>query len=248
VFSKVDLEHYVQDINDRIRDEQDFGNEVQILQNALDFDTVKARDCMVPRTEIISVDVEDDIDKLMSKFIDTGKSKIVVYREQIDNIIGYVHSFEMFKSPQSIKQILLPITFVPEAIPGKELLETFTTKSATIAVVVDEYGGTAGVVTIEDVIEEIFGEIEDEHDQEDWLEEVISEDEYRFSARIDIDYLIEEYDLKITPGEEYETLGGLILHHLESIPEASTKIDIDDLTFDIEKVSDNRIEVVRIIK
>lgn len=248
VFSKVDLEHYVQDINDRIRDEQDFGNEVQILQNALDFDTVKARDCMVPRTEIISVDVEDDIDKLMSKFIDTGKSKIVVYRENVDNIIGYVHSFEMFKSPQSIKQILLPITFVPEAIPGKELLETFTTKSATIAVVVDEYGGTAGLVTIEDVIEEIFGEIEDEHDQEDWLEEVISEDEYRFSARIDIDYLIEEYDLKITPGEEYETLGGLILHHLESIPEAGTKIDIDELTFDIEKVSDNRIEVVRIIK
>jgi len=248
VFSKVDLEHYVQDINNRIRDEQDFGNEVQILQNALDFDTVKARDCMVPRTEIISVDVEDDIDKLMSKFIDTGKSKIVVFRENVDNIIGYVHSFEMFKSPQSIKQILLPITFVPEAIPGKELLETFTTKSATIAVVVDEYGGTAGVVTIEDVIEEIFGEIEDEHDQEDWLEEIISEDEYRFSARIDIDYLIEEYDLKITPGEEYETLGGLILHHLESIPEAGTKIDIDELTFDIEKVSDNRIEVVRIIK
>ena len=248
VFSKVDLEHYVQDINNRIRDEQDFGNEVQILQNALDFDTVKARDCMVPRTEIISVDVEDDIEKLLSKFIDTGKSKIVVYRENIDNIIGYVHSFEMFKSPQSIKQILLPISFVPEAIPGKELLESFTTKSATIAVVVDEYGGTAGVVTIEDVIEEIFGEIEDEHDQEDWLEEIISEDEYRFSARIDIDYLIEEYELKITPGEEYETLGGLILHHLESIPEAGTKIDIDELTFDIEKVSDNRIEVVRIIK
>lgn len=248
VFSKVDLEHYVQDINDRIRDEQDFGNEVQILQNALDFDTVKARDCMVPRTEIISVDVEDDISSLMKKFIDTGKSKIVVYRENIDNIIGYVHSFEMFKSPQSIKQILLPISFVPEAIPGKELLESFTTKSATIAVVVDEYGGTAGVVTIEDVIEEIFGEIEDEHDKEDWLEEIISENEFRFSARIDIDYLIEEYELNITPGEEYETLGGLILHHLESIPEAGTKIDINDLTFDIETVSDNRIEIVRIIK
>jgi len=248
VFSKVDLEHYVQDINDRIRDEQDFGNEVQILQNALDFDTVKARDCMVPRTEIIFVDVEDSIDRLMKKFIDTGKSKIVVYRENIDNIIGYVHSFEMFKSPQSIKQILLPISFVPEAISGKELLETFTTKSSTIAVVVDEYGGTAGVVTIEDVIEEIFGEIEDEHDTEDWLEEVVSENEYRFSARIDIDYLIEEYNLNIPPGEEYETLGGLILHHLESIPEAGTKIDINDLTFDIESVSDNRIEIVRIIK
>lgn len=248
VFSKVDLEHYVQDINDRIRDEQDFGNEVQILQNALDFDTVKARDCMVPRTEIISIDVEDNIDSLMKKFIETGKSKIVVYRENVDNIIGYVHSFEMFKSPQSIKQILLPITFVPEAIPGKELLESFTTKSATIAVVVDEYGGTAGVVTIEDVIEEIFGEIEDEHDKEDWLEEILSENEYRFSARIDIDYLIEEYELNITPGEEYETLGGLILHHLESIPEAGTKIDINDLTFDIESVSDNRIEIVRVIK
>ena len=248
VFSKVDLEHYVQDINDRIRDEQDFGNEVQILQNALDFDTLKARDCMIPRTEIISIDVEDEIETLMNKFIDTGKSKIVVFRENVDNIIGYVHSFEMFKSPQSIKQILLPISFVPEAIPGKELLEVFSSKSSTIAVVVDEYGGTAGVVTIEDVIEEIFGEIEDEHDVENMLEEIISENEYRFSARIDIDYLIEEYELKIEPGEEYETLGGLILHHLESIPKAGTKIDINDLTFDIESVSDNRIEIVRIIK
>ncbi len=157
---------------------------------------------MVPRTEIIFVDVEDSIDRLMKKFIDTGKSKIVVYRENIDNIIGYVHSFEMFKSPQSIKQILLPISFVPEAISGKELLETFTTKSSTIAVVVDEYGGTAGVVTIEDVIEEIFGEIEDEHDKEDLLEEIVSENEYRFSARIDIDYLIEEYNLNIGTTQE----------------------------------------------
>src|SRR5690606_3532461 len=194
--SKVDLEHYVQDINGRLDEAQDFGNEVQILQNALDFDMVKARDCMVPRTEIISVDFEDDIDTLMTKFIETGKSKIVVYRENIDNIIGYVHSFEMFKSPQSIKQILLPIGFVPEAIPGKELLELFTKKGATMSVVVDEYGGTSGIVTIEDVIEEIFGEIEDEHETEALLEETISEGEYRFSARIDIDYLIEEYDLK----------------------------------------------------
>jgi CBS domain containing-hemolysin-like protein len=247
-FSKVDLEHYVQDINGRLDEEQEFGNEVQILQNALDFDMVKARDCMVPRTEIISVDIEDEIDTLMKKFIDTGKSKIVVYRENIDNIIGYVHSFEMFKSPQSIKQILLPIGFVPEAIPGKELLELFTKKGATMSVVVDEYGGTSGIVTIEDVIEEIFGEIEDEHDKEELLEETIGEGEYRFSARMDIDYLIEEYDFGIDQGEEYETLGGLILHHLGSIPEAGTRLTINDLTFDIEKVSDNRIEIIRIIE
>lgn len=247
-FSKVDLEHYVQDINGRLDEAQDFGNEVQILQNALDFDLVKARDCMVPRTDIISVDIEDDISTLMTKFIDTGKSKIVVYRENIDNIIGYVHSFEMFKSPQSIKQILLPIGFVPEAIPGKELLELFTKKGATMSVVVDEYGGTSGIVTIEDVIEEIFGEIEDEHETEALLEEIIGEGEYRFSARMDIDYLIEEYDLNIDHGEEYETLGGLILHHLGSIPEAGTRLNINDLTFDIEKVSDNRIEIIRIIE
>ncbi len=246
VFSKVDLEHFVQDINDRIQEEQDLGNEMQILQNALDFGSVKARDCMVPRTEIVSVAVEDEIETLRQKFIDTGKSKIVVYRETIDNIIGYVHSFEMFKSPEAIKQILLPIPFVPEAIPGKELLEVFTEKSWSMAVVVDEYGGTAGIVTIEDVIEEIFGEIEDEHDVDDWLEERIDDETFRFSARIDIDYLNEEYDLNIPISEEYETLGGLIIHHLECIPEAGTRVEIDGINYDIEEVSGHRIEVVRV--
>ncbi len=248
VFSKVDLEHYVQDINDRIRDEQDLGNEMQILQNALDFDEVKARDCMIPRTDIISVEVDEDIAVLKDKFVETGKSKIVVYRETVDNIIGYVHSFEMFKAPEAIKQILLPIPFVPEAVPGKELLQLFTEKTGNMAVVVDEYGGTAGIVTIEDVIEEIFGEIEDEHDVDDWLEEEIEEGVYRFSARVDIDYLNEQYKLDIELGEEYETLGGLIIHHLEAIPEAGTTIEINDVTFNIEEVSGNRIEVVRLEK
>lgn len=248
VFSKVDLEHFVQDINDRLVDEQDMGNEMQILQNALDFDSVKARDCMVPRTEIISVEIEDSIEELKKKFIDTGKSKIVVYRETIDNIIGYVHSFEMFKSPEAIKQILLPIPFVPEAVQGKELLELFTEKSWNMAVVVDEYGGTAGIVTIEDVIEEIFGEIEDEHDVDDWLEESVDENTYRFSARIDIDYLNEQYDLALETSEEYETLGGLIIHHLESIPEAGTELVLDGIKFDVEQVSGNRIEVIRLQK
>ena len=248
VFSKVDLEHYVQDINDRIQEEEELGNEMQILQNALDFDTVQARDCMVPRTELISVAVDDEVEVLREKFIETGKSKIIVYRENIDNIIGYVHSFEMFKSPEAIKQILLPIPFVPEAIAGKELLELFTEKSGNIAVVVDEYGGTAGIVTIEDVIEEIFGEIEDEHDVDDWLEEKISESEYVFSARAEIDYLNETYDLGIELGEEYETLGGLIIHSLEAIPQAGTKLEVGDYTMHIEEVSGNRIEVVRLTK
>lgn len=246
VFSKVDLEHYVQDMNERIRDEEDLGNEVQILKNALDFDSVKARDCMVPRTEIISVHVEDEITVLHEKFVETGKSKIIVSRENVDNIIGYVHSFEMFKSPESVKQILLPIPFVPEATPGRELLQMFSEHSGTIAVVVDEYGGTAGIVTIEDVIEEIFGEIEDEHDVEELHEEKISNKEYRFSARIDVDYLNDQYNIGLETGEEYETLGGLIIHHLETIPEAGTNFEIEDVTFIIEAVSDNRIELVRL--
>jgi magnesium and cobalt exporter, CNNM family len=248
VFSKVDLEHYVQDINERIRDEQELGNEMQILKNALDFGSIKARDCMIPRTEIISVEMNEEVAVLHSKFIDTGKSKIIVYRDTIDNIIGYVHSFEMFKSPESIKQILLPIEFVPEAISGQELLQLFTERAGNMAVVVDEYGGTAGIVTIEDVIEEIFGEIEDEHDVGDLLEEKISKNEYRFSARIDIDHLNEEYDLNIKVAEEYETLGGFILHNLGSIPEAGTRVEIDEITYNIEEVSDNRINIVRLEK
>lgn len=247
VFSKVDLEDYVQDLSARIRDEQHFGNEMQILQNALDFSNIRARDCMIPRTEIVAVDVEEDIQVLHSMFIDTGLSKIIVYRNTIDNIIGYVHSYEMFKKPGVIKQILLPISFVPSAIPGKELLEMFTKQSGNIAVVVDEYGGTAGIVTIEDVIEEIFGEIEDEHDKEDWLEEQLSENEYRFSARADIDYLNEEYKLDLPESEEYDTLGGLILHELESIPDPGTVVETDRFSFVIEEVTDRRIEVVRII-
>ena len=246
VFSKVDLEHYVQDMNERIKEEEDFGNEMQILQNALDFSKIKARDCMVPRPEIISIEVNESIAKLHDTFVKYGISKVVVYRDSIDNIIGYVHSFDLFQQPASIAKILRSILFVPESIPGKELLEMFTSKSVSIAIVVDEYGGTAGVITIEDVIEEIFGDIEDEHDKEDWLEEKISDSEYRFSARAEIDYLNENYKLGLLESEEYETLGGLIIHELESIPEAGQEIKTDKLRLVIEEVSDRRIEVVRL--
>lgn len=246
VFSRIDLEHYVQDLNGRINDEQELGNEMQILQNALDFSSIKARDCMIPRTEITALELNCDVNDLHSIFVETGLSKIIIYRENIDNIIGYVHSFELFKKPESIKQILMPIAFVPSAIPGKELLELFAKQSGNIAIVVDEYGGTAGLITIEDVIEEIFGEIEDEHDKEDWLEEKISEKEYLFSGRIDIEYINSEYHLNLPESEEFDTLGGLIISELESIPEINTHLEIDDFTFVIEAVSDRKIETVRI--
>ncbi len=247
VFSKVDLEHYVQDLSGRIKEEEDFGNEMQILQNALDFSSLKARDCMIPRTEIVAIDVEKDIKDLNELFVTQRLSKILIFRNNIDNIIGYVHSFEMFKRPTSIKQIMLPIAFVAEAIPGKELLEMFTKQSGNIAVVVDEYGGTAGMITIEDVIEEIFGEIDDEHDVEELLEEKISDKEYRFSGRMDLDYLNEEYDLSLTDAGGYETLAGLIIHTLESIPESGTKLELDKYNLIIEQVSDRKIEIVRVI-
>jgi putative hemolysin len=248
VFSKVDLEHFVQDLNERIKEEQEFGNEMQILKNALAFSSVKARDCMIPRTEIVAVDVDEEISTLHQKLVQTGLSKILIYKGSIDNIIGYVHSFDMFKRPVSIKQILLPISFVPEAIPGKELLELFTQQSGNIAIVVDEYGGTAGVITIEDVIEEIFGEIEDEHDVEDWKEEIVSDNEWVFSGRADIDYINDTYNLDLPDSDEYETLGGLIIHHLESIPETDDTLEVDAFTFTIEVVSDRKIELVRIVR
>jgi len=247
VFSKVDLEHYVQDLNGRIKEEEDFGNEMQILQNALDFSSLKARDCMVPRIEIIAMDVEEDISALQAAFVKHELSKILIYRNNIDNIIGYVHSFEMFKKPTSIKQILHSISFVPESISGEELLEMFTQQSSNVAIVVDEYGGTSGMITIEDVIEEIFGEIEDEHDSEDLLEVKISEKEYLFSGRVDIDYVNENYQFKLEESEQYETIAGLIINNLESIPEVGTKLALENYTIIIEQVSDRKIEVVRII-
>ena len=247
VFSKIDLEHYVQDLNDRIQDEEDLGNEMQILQNALDFSSVKARDCMIPRTEITAIEMNCDVSDLHSIFIETGLSKIIIYKEHIDNVIGYVHSFELFKKPTSIKQILMPIAFVPSAIPGKELLELFAKQSGNIAIVVDEYGGTAGLITIEDVIEEIFGDIEDEHDKEDWVEQQISEEEYLFSGRVDIEYINTEFNINLPESEEFDTLGGLILSELESIPEINTRLELDHFVLIIEEVSDRRIELVRIL-
>jgi putative hemolysin len=248
VFSRVDLEHYVDDLASRIKSEEEMSKDMHILRNALDFSSIKARDCMIPRTEMVAVDIDENIDELKSLFIQKGLSKIIIYRDTIDNVIGYVHSFDLFKNPTSIKQILKPVPFVPEVISGKELLEKFTGERSNMAIVTDEYGGTAGLVTLEDIIEEIFGEIEDEHDKDDWMEEKISDNEFLFSARIEIDYLIDTYGLKLEESDEYETLAGLIIHQLETIPEKGRVLEFNGYTITIEEVSERKIEKVRIKK
>jgi CBS domain containing-hemolysin-like protein len=248
VFSKIDLEHYVDEMNARIAPEEELKHEMTILKNALEFSQIKARDCMIPRTEIVGVELEESTETTLQLFIEKGLSKIIVYRSSMDNIIGYVHSFDFFSKPDSLKSILKPIGYVPGVLSGRALLETFSKQTGNIAVVTDEYGGTAGIITIEDVIEEIFGDIIDEHDKDDWLEVKINEKEYLFSARVEIDYLIETYKIPLAESEQYDTLGGLIIHKLERIPEAGTVVEVESrITLSIEEVSERRIEKVRIL-
>ncbi len=242
VFRKVDLEEYLKSSG---KDEQD-DVEVQMLQNALDFSSVKVRECMVPRTEIVAVDLSQSIEDLAKIFVETKLSKVLIYKENIDHIIGYAHSIEMFKNPTSIRSILLPIPIVPESLLANELMEIFTKERKAVAVVVDEFGGTSGMVTIEDVMEEIFGEIEDEHDEEQLTEEVLSDGELRLSARLEVDYLNEKYNLDLPASEAYETLGGFLVENFESIPNEGAEITIGNFTFTAEQASETRIEIVLI--
>jgi CBS domain containing-hemolysin-like protein len=246
-FTKVDLDNYVRDLNERMEDEAEMENEIQILQNALEFNKVKARDCMIPRTEIFALNIEDELSNLRAKFIETGLSKILIYRDNIDNIIGYVHSFELFKKPETIKQILLPITIVPEASLVQDLLEQFAKQKRSIAVVVDEFGGTSGLITVEDIIEEIFGEIEDEHDTDELIEEVLSVGKYHFSARHEISYINDKYELSIDESEEYNTLSGFVLDQLEEIPEKGDSFTHKNYQIIIQKVSDTKVEEIFVI-
>jgi CBS domain containing-hemolysin-like protein len=245
-FTKVDLDYYVRDINERMKDEAELDNEIQILQNALDFSGVKARDCMVPRTDIVALEIEQDIQVLIDKFIESGLSKILIYRDSVDNIIGFVHSFELFKKPTRIKDVMMPVFVIPEAMSGTELLKAFTDKKKSIAVVVDEFGGTAGIATTEDLIEEIFGEIEDEHDVEEFSFEKINDHEYVVSARYEIDHLNVELEFELPESDEYETIGGLMINVLEAIPELDEEVIIQDYRLVAEEVEDSRIERVRI--
>lgn len=245
-FSKVDLDHYVRDINDRMDDETEMDNEIQILQNALNFANTKARDCMVPRTDIVALNIEDEIDVLKQKFIDSGLSKILIYRDSIDNVIGYVHAHELFSKPSEIKQVLLPIFIVPEAVFVKDLLQQFTSQKKSVAIVVDEFGGTSGLITVEDIIEEIFGEIEDEHDKEEVVEQIIDEQTYLFSGRLSVDYLIDEYNIPIVESNEYETLAGFIINTLEEIPKSNTAVETEHLVLTTVEVSENKVLLVRV--
>jgi CBS domain containing-hemolysin-like protein len=237
-FSKIDLEDFVANIQERQAEDEEIDSEIQIFKNALGFSDVKVRECMVPRTEIIALEIEKSIEELKQKFIETGLSKILIFRDSIDNIIGYTHSKELFKKPKSIKSILLPVSIVPEVMSANEVLKKAIKERRSIAVVVDEFG--------EDIIEEIFGEIEDEHDKEELIEERIDDNTYQFSARIEIDYINEKYKLELPESEEYETLGGFIISIHESIPEKDDVIASEQFKFTINKVSNNKIDLITI--
>lgn len=246
-FGRIDLDNYVREIAENAgAGEEEMDTEIRFMQNALTFSKVKARDCMVPRTEISAVEIDDPIAKLKEMFVETGFSKVLVYRDNIDNIIGYVNSVELFNQPDSIKRLIVPVIIIPETISAREVLELFIKQNKSIAVVVDEFGGTSGMLTIEDVMEEIFGDIEDEHDDDDFIEEQLDERTFVFSARLEIDYLNATYKLGIEEAEEYETLAGFILHHYEHIPEVNTIIDIDNYRVTVVDVTNVRIETVKL--
>jgi CBS domain containing-hemolysin-like protein len=242
--TKVELGNYISEQMESVENHDDVDSEIQIFQNALEFSEVKAREVMVPRTEITAVDISDSIENLRQLFIDSGRTKIIVYKDSVDDILGYVHAFELFKKPKSIKSIIIPVSFVPETILIKDVLNILTKKRQSMAVVIDEYGGTSGIMTVEDIIEELFGEIEDEHDTIELIEEQINLNTYRLSARLEVDYINETYKLNLPDDENYETLGGLILSEVEGIPQENEVIQIENFKFTIEEVSTSKIDVV----
>lgn len=247
-FSKIELGNYITEQMNAVDDQTQVDSEIQIFQNALEFSGVKARDVMTPRTEIVAIDLFEKVANLKQKFIDTGYSKIVVYQNSLDNCIGYVHSFDLFKKPKTIKSILIPIEYIPETIFVKDAMNLLTKKRKSLAVVIDEYGGTSGIISIEDIIEELFGEIEDEHDSDEELtEKILNEDEYLFSARLDVEYLNETYKLSIPESDSYGTLGGFIVNSTKEIPQKGETITIGNYHFSIEEAINKRIELVKMI-
>jgi len=245
-FTKVELGNYISEQMESVEEHDDVDTEIQIFQNALEFSEVKAREVMVPRTEIIAVELHSSIKTLNALFTESGCTKILVYNETIDDMLGYVHSFELFKKPKSIESIVLPVEFVPETVLIKDVLNVLIKKRKSIAVVLDEYGGTSGIMTVEDIVEELLGEIEDEHDTDDLIEEKIDEDTFKFSARLDVDYINETYKIDLPENENYETLGGLIVNHTEEIPEQNEVVIIDTFQFTVLEVSTTKIDLVEL--
>ncbi|RKR15270.1 CBS domain containing-hemolysin-like protein [Maribacter vaceletii] len=243
-FSKMELGDYITEQMETVEANDEVDSEIQIFQNALEFTAVKAREVMVPRTEITAVELNESPKDLAKLFTETGYSKILIYKETIDDIIGYIHSYELFKKPKTLKSILLPVELVPETILIHDILKILTKKRKSIAVVLDEYGGTSGIITVEDIVEELFGEIEDEHDSTDLREEKIDETNFLFSSRLDVDYINENYKLELPESDEYETLGGFIVYKTGEIPEQDSEIIIDNFQFTILEVSNTKIDLV----
>jgi len=247
-FSKIEIGDYIEEQVEGVENKAQLDAEIQIFQNALEFTKVKAREVMVPRAEVVALEKEKSIEELSELFATTGFSKIPIYDDSIDDIIGFVHAFEMLKQPKSIREILLPVEFVHEPNPINEVLNRLTRKRKSIAVVLDEYGGTAGLLTLEDILEELFGEIEDEYDQVDHFEKKLSEEHYVFSARLEIDYLNQKYALQLPENENYETLGGLIVHLTEEIPEEGQRISVENYTLKVTQVTATKIERVELLQ
>jgi CBS domain containing-hemolysin-like protein len=246
-FKKTDLDLYINELKKDLEIGEEMEHDVKIFHNALSFSEVIARDCMVPRNEIVALEINDKIEALKELFLESGHSRIIIYKENIDNIIGYVHSIELFKTPISIKSMLIPISIVPESISGIKLLKDFIDKKISVSVVVDEYGGTSGILTMEDIIEEIFGEIDDEHDQEELIHRELTENKFLFSARLEIDFINEKYRLKLPVKEDYETLSGLIIYFAETIPEKGSTFKIENFEFKILEVDETKISKVQLL-
>ena len=246
-FTKIDLDYLVQSSIDNAKNDDDIDEEVKIFHNALDFSDTKVRDCMVPRTEIDAIDIEDcTIEQLKSKFIESGHSKIVVYREDIDHIIGYIHSSEMFKQVTDISKHIQQMPFVPETMAASKLMHIFLGQKKTLGVVVDEFGGTSGLISLEDIVEEIFGDIEDEHDNKKYVAKQLEDGEYMLSARLEIEKVNALFDLNLPESDDYMTVGGLILHEYQSFPKLNEVVKIGRFEFKIIKNTMTKIELVRL--
>lgn len=245
-FSPVDLDNYMREFDSKLLDESEVRQEIQMIQNAMEFHNVKLRECMVPRNEIVAIEENDPVEKLASQMAETGLSRILVYRGSIDNIIGYVHSFDLFSKPQIIQPLIKPIIIAPETMTANKILTTFIQQHKSIALVVDEFGGTSGIVTMEDIIEEIFGEIDDEYDKEEKTEKQVSATEFIFSGRHEIDYLNGKYMIQLPESDDYETLAGLILHYHEDIPAKGEEILIGNFAFIILQATNTLIQQVQL--
>lgn len=245
IYTKVDLEDFIRQFVKNDPEEEEEQLNTEIFERAMSLTEVKVRECMVPRTEIQAVEVSDSIEDLREKFLQSKHSKLIIYEEDIDHILGYVHHFDLLRTPTNIRELLFPIKVIPESMGARSLLNHFTKEHKSIAWVVDEFGGTAGIVTLEDILEEIFGEINDEHDSEDFIERQIADDEYIFSGRLEIDYLNEKYDLDLPEGD-YETLSGFVVSNHEDIPEMDEMIIIERFQFKMISVSDTRINTVKL--